>query len=115
MWGLLSLLLSHSAPDAKAQSDTKPDRLDQLKPRGDVNDFAGIIDPAAQSQLDIICKDPDRQKRTQMAIVTLVSPLDLALRVPRSFKFSSESGQNSIQDTRRACCRDAEQSCAQSI
>jgi TPM domain len=50
-----------------------PDRLDQLTPRGYVNDFAGIIDSAAQSQLDAICKDLDRKKRTQMAIVTIVS------------------------------------------
>lgn len=50
-----------------------PDRLDQLTPRGYVNDFAGIIDSAAQSQLDEICKDLDQKKRTQMAIVTITS------------------------------------------
>jgi uncharacterized protein len=69
---LLSLL-SCLPQDIKAQSDTKPALLDQLKPRGYVNDFAGIIDSSAQSQLDVICKDLDQKKRTQMAIVTIVS------------------------------------------
>jgi uncharacterized protein len=72
LWGLLSLL-SCLPQDTKAQSDTKPDRLDQLKPRGYVSDFAGVIDSAAQSQLDVICKDLDQKERTQMAIVTIVS------------------------------------------
>jgi hypothetical protein len=40
-----------------------PDRLDQLKPRGYVNDFAGIIDSAAQSQLDVICRDLDQKEK----------------------------------------------------
>jgi uncharacterized protein len=69
---LLSLL-SSLPQDTRAQSDTKPALLDQLKPRGYINDFAGIIDPAAQSQLAVICKDLDQKKRTQMAIVTIAS------------------------------------------
>jgi len=72
LWGLLSLLFC-LPQDTKAQSDTKPERSDQLKPRGYVSDFAGIIDSAAQSQLCVICKDLDQKKRTQMAIVTIVS------------------------------------------
>lgn len=59
--------------DANAQSDSKPALLDQLKPRGYVSDFAGMIDSAAQSQLGAICKDLDQKKRSQMAIVTIVS------------------------------------------
>ena len=70
----LSLSLVFCLPQAsRGQADTKPDRLDQLKPRGYVNDFAGIIDSSAQSQFDVICKDLDRKKQTQMALVTIVS------------------------------------------
>jgi hypothetical protein len=50
-----------------------PDRLDQMTPRGYVSDFAGIIDSAAESQLNVLCKDLDQKKGTQMAIVTIVS------------------------------------------
>jgi uncharacterized protein len=66
---LLSLL--SCLPQAtNAQSDPKPDHLPL---RRYVNDFAGMIDSAAQSQLDAICRDLDQKKRTHMAIVTVVS------------------------------------------
>ena len=58
---------------ANPQQEMKPNPVDQYKPQGYVNDFAGIIDPRVQSQLDLICKELDHTRRTQMAIVTVVS------------------------------------------
>ena len=51
--------------------ETNP--VDQYKPHGYVNDFAGIIDSQARSKLNLICKDLDKKKKTQMAIVTVES------------------------------------------
>ena len=46
---------------------------DQYRPAGFVNDFAGMIDAKERAQLELICRDLDKTKRTQMAIVTIVS------------------------------------------
>jgi hypothetical protein len=45
----------------------------QYKHRGYINDFAGILDSQARSQLDQICKELERKTKTQMAIVTVTS------------------------------------------
>lgn len=71
---LTALLCLGSLPQyANAQKEIKPNPVDQYKPHGYVNDFAGIIVPQVQSQLDLICKDLDKTKRTQMAIVTILT------------------------------------------
>src|ERR1700722_6811973 len=59
--------------DILAQSGAKPDRSDQLKSRVYVSDFARMIDSQVQAQLELICKDLEQRRRTQMAIVTVVS------------------------------------------
>jgi uncharacterized protein len=71
LWALLSSL--SCLPLGTNAQETKPNSVDQYKPHGYVNDFAGIIDSRVQSQLDMICKDLDRKEKTQMAIVTVVS------------------------------------------
>ena len=58
---------------ARAQDEAKPTGVDQYKPHGYVNDFAGILDKRTESRLNLICKDLDQKKRTQMAIVTIES------------------------------------------
>ncbi len=43
----------------------------QLKPRGYVNDFAGVIDPSAKQKLTALCEEVNRKAGAQMAIVTI--------------------------------------------
>lgn len=72
LWVLLSS--AHWLPQSmNAPQEIRPNPVDQYKPRGYVNDFAGIINPRISSQLDLICKDLDRKKGTQIAIVTVAS------------------------------------------
>ena len=67
------LCLGSVAQHTNAQQEAKPNPVDQYKPHGYVSDFAGIIDPQIQSKLELICKDLDKTKRTQMAIVTVMT------------------------------------------
>lgn len=62
---------------------------DQLKPQGYVNDFAGVLSPAARAQLTALCTEVDQKAQAQIAIVTVKSlggqsvfdySLDLATR-----------------------------------
>jgi uncharacterized protein len=73
LWLAVLLCLASIAQHTNAQQEVKPNPLDQYKPHGYVNDFAGIIDPQIQSKLELICKDLDKTKRTQMTIVTVVT------------------------------------------
>lgn len=78
---LVPLLGLLSVPQyTNARQGIKPNPVDQYKSHGYVNDFAGMIDPRVQSQLDLICKDLDQKRRTQMAIVTVVSLEGLSIR-----------------------------------
>src|ERR1700733_11628043 len=65
--------LGSSPQYLNALQDIQPSPVDQYKPRGYVNDFAGIINPQFQSRLELICKDLDQKRKTQMAIVTVVT------------------------------------------
>ena len=56
-----------------AQEETKPNPVSQYKTKGYVSDFAEMIDPPSRAKLAAICKDLDKKKRTQMAIVTVAS------------------------------------------
>ena len=42
-------------------------------PTGYVNDFAGVLSPAARQQLNALCAELDRKARIQLAIVTVKS------------------------------------------
>jgi uncharacterized protein len=45
----------------------------ELKPQGYVSDFAGVLDPAAKSQLESFCAVVQQSTGAQMALVTLPS------------------------------------------
>ncbi len=62
-----------AAPAAAASQQSKSDPTEWYKPRGYVNDFAGMIDSPVQAQLEQVCKDLDQKTQTRMAIVTVES------------------------------------------
>jgi uncharacterized protein len=55
------------APAARAQ------KIDDLKPQGYVNDFAGVLSPSAKSQLTVLCTEVDQKAQAQIAVVTIKS------------------------------------------
>jgi uncharacterized protein len=46
-------------------------KASQLKPRGYVNDFAGVIDSATKEKLTALCQEIDRKAGAQIAVVTV--------------------------------------------
>jgi uncharacterized protein len=48
-------------------------KLDQLKPQGYVDDFAGILSPSGKAQLTALCAEVDQKTHAQIAVVTLKS------------------------------------------
>jgi uncharacterized protein len=49
------------------------EKTDQLKPQGYVNDFAGVLSPAAKAQLTALCTEVDQKTHAQIAVVTVKS------------------------------------------
>lgn len=47
--------------------------VSQLKPTNYVNDFAGVLNAATQSQLNSLCKQVDEKAKAQIAVVTVKS------------------------------------------
>src|SRR5947209_7684936 len=47
--------------------------ISSLKPEGYVNDFAGVLDPAAKTAIERYCGDVERATGAQMAVVTIDS------------------------------------------
>jgi uncharacterized protein len=47
------------------------EKLDQLKPTGYVDDFAGVIDSTTRSELDELCAEVDQKTHAQIAVVTI--------------------------------------------
>src|SRR5262245_23774561 len=47
--------------------------IKQLKPRGYVNDFAGVIDPESAEAIRSLCEQIDHKARAQIAVVTIHS------------------------------------------
>ena len=47
------------------------EKLEQLKPQGYVNDFAGVIDTQVKTQLTTLCTELDRKAHAQIALVTI--------------------------------------------
>jgi len=48
-------------------------KLDELKPQGYVNDFAGVLSQAVKNQLTALCTEVDQKARAQIAIVIVKS------------------------------------------
>ncbi len=49
----------------------RAEKPSQLKPRGYVNDFAGVIDPATRQKLTALCEEVSRKAGAQIAVVTV--------------------------------------------
>ena len=79
-------VFSCAAQTADSPRETKPNPVDQYESRGYVSDFAGMITPQVQSQLEMISKDLDQGTKTQVAFVTVVSLEGLAGK-----KFATQS------------------------
>ena len=60
----LALLLTSGASAEKPQD---------LQPRGYVNDFAGVINPETEQQLNALCAEVDQKAQAQIAVVTVKS------------------------------------------
>jgi uncharacterized protein len=59
------------APPAEAKAKASP--VEKYKATGYVNDFANMIDPKVQLQIDGVCTDLVKQRQTEMTIVTVES------------------------------------------
>ena len=66
--------ITNTSPESKANP------VNQYKAHGYVNDFAGIIAPRFQSQLETISKELDQETQTQLAIVTVKSLEGLGIK-----------------------------------
>ncbi len=47
------------------------ERVQDLKPTGYVNDFAGVLSSATRSQLEALCTEVDQQAHAQIAVITI--------------------------------------------
>jgi uncharacterized protein len=65
---LLSIVWLFIALSANAQQS-----LPKTKPAGYVNDFAGVLSPAARAQLEALCAEVDQKAHAQIAVVTVKS------------------------------------------
>lgn len=54
-----------------APAPGRAEKLEQLKPQGYVNDFAGVLSEDTQSQLTALCAEVDQKTHAQVAVVTI--------------------------------------------
>ncbi|HZP01477.1 MAG TPA: TPM domain-containing protein [Terriglobia bacterium] len=52
---------------------TRAEKVEQLKPQGYVDDFAGVLNPQATAQLTSLCSELDHKAHAQVAVVTIKS------------------------------------------
>jgi len=71
LWVWTPAILRSAPQSASPPQETKSSPLDQYKPRGYVNDFAGIISAQSQAKLEALAEKLDREKCAQLAIVTV--------------------------------------------
>ena len=69
-WSLCFLLLLALFPWLTA-SNLHAEKVNDLKPTGYVNDFAGVLSPATRSHLEQLCTEVDQQAHAQIAVVTI--------------------------------------------
>lgn len=65
---LLALLLALVLPFT-----ARAEKVEQLKPEGYVNDFAGVLNEQAKAQLTALCTEVDQKTKAQIAVVTIHS------------------------------------------
>ncbi|PYU16320.1 MAG: methanol dehydrogenase [Acidobacteria bacterium] len=51
----------------------RAEKVEQLKPQGYVNDFAGVLSAPARSQMTALCAEVDQKAHAQVAVVTIRS------------------------------------------
>ncbi len=68
--GLCVLLLLALLPWLTISS-AHAENINDLKPTGYVNDFAGVLSPDTRSHLEQLCTDVDQQAHAQIAVVTV--------------------------------------------
>src|SRR5205807_2046859 len=51
----------------------RAEKVEQLKPQGYVNDFAGVLSAPARSQMTALCTEVDQKAHAQVAVVTIRS------------------------------------------
>jgi uncharacterized protein len=69
-WVYCLLLLLASFPWLTA-SNLQAENVNDLKPTGYVNDFAGVLSPETRSHLEQLCTEVDQQAHAQIAVVTI--------------------------------------------
>jgi uncharacterized protein len=69
-WVLCLLLLMAIFP-CLAASTARAENVNDLKPSGYVNDFAGVLSPETRSHLEQLCTEVDQQAHAQIAVVTI--------------------------------------------
>lgn len=69
-WSLCLLLLLALFPWATASIGCA-ESVNDLKPTGYVNDFAGVLSPETRNHLEQLCTEVDQQAHAQIAVVTI--------------------------------------------
>lgn len=69
-WSLCVLLLLALFPWLTV-SNVHAENINDLKPTGYVNDFAGVLSPETRSHLEQLCTEVDQQAHAQIAVVTI--------------------------------------------
>ena len=69
-WSLCVLLLLTLFPWLTV-SNVHAENINDLKPTGYVNDFAGVLSPETRSHLEQLCTEVDQQAHAQIAVVTI--------------------------------------------
>ena len=69
-WGWCVLLLLALFPWAMV-SKAHAESVNDLKPTGYVNDFAGVLSPDTRTHLEQLCTEVDQQAHAQIAVVTI--------------------------------------------
>src|SRR5487761_1022416 len=99
-WGLCFLLLLASFPWLTV-SNVRAENVNDLKPTGYVNDFAGVLSPDTRSHLEQLCTDVDQQAHAQIAVVTIHTTGDdtiddFAVRLEEKWKVGPKASDRGL-------------------
>jgi uncharacterized protein len=67
----LGLVFAFAASHAIGSAQSLDKTLDQLQPRGYVNDFAGVLAPQTVQSLTLLCGQVDQRAHAQIAVITV--------------------------------------------
>ncbi len=92
VWAALLLCLALPA---------RAEKVEQLKPQGYVNDFAGVMSAQAREQLTALCAEVDQKARAQIAVVTIRSlenvPIeDFAIHLATRWGIGPKAGDRGV-------------------